>query len=576
VYLDFFNLREQPFNLTPDPRFLFLSPQHEEALSNLLYGIQERKGFIEVTGEVGTGKTSLCRTLLDRLDETVSTALVFNSYLNEIELLQAITSDFGIVCHDTTRKGYIDALNRYLLHEFSAGRNAMVLVDEAQNLEPRVLEQLRMLSNLETERGKLVQVVLVGQPELRDKLATPQMRQLDQRIAVRFHLRGLTRTETQQYIMHRLTVAGNGNAITFTPSALTSLHRHCAGIPRRINLLCDRLLVSAYVQDTTRITARLVRQSLRDLGGSWHRAAARPGRWWSALAGATIGVCATLGVLGAFLGYWPLSPDPRRVDAPRPERVAVLRQPTLSHVSAVRSPAPPQGHGSTSAPPPPEPAQRRVAPSPPKAATVPQISEHSLELAASLWRIKTRAEALHASAQANGQTDWERFLAPAAKIAGLAIIPIEAILPQLTRLSHPCFIEVVPDPATSRAVLWVITKGYADRVLVYRESAGLTSIPLQELRRMWYGKLYLTLTQEIYDAPLLAQGMSGARVQALQQALHDLGYLTGNLTGHFDAQTLQAVKGFQRDNLLVVDGYVGRRTLTMLLHFGGQSIADTT
>ena len=155
MYLSFFNLREQPFNLTPDPRFLFLSPQHEEALSHFLYGIYERKGFIEVTGEVGTGKTILCRVLLDRLDESVSTALIFNSYLNEIELLQAILSDLGLTCPEHTRKAHIDMLNQYLLQECAAGRNAVVVVDEAQNLEPKVLEQLRMLSNLETDDGKL-------------------------------------------------------------------------------------------------------------------------------------------------------------------------------------------------------------------------------------------------------------------------------------------------------------------------------------------------------------------------------------------------------------------------------------
>ena len=169
MYLRFFNLREPPFNLTPDPRFLFLSAQHEEALTHLLYGIYERKGFIEITGEVGTGKTVLCRALLERLDKTVSTALIFNSYLTKMELLQAITDDFGLQPRETTSKGYIDTLNDYLLGEFAAGRNAVVVIDEAQNLEPTVLEQLRMLSNLETERGKLLQIILVGQPELRDE-----------------------------------------------------------------------------------------------------------------------------------------------------------------------------------------------------------------------------------------------------------------------------------------------------------------------------------------------------------------------------------------------------------------------
>ena len=264
MYLNFFNLREPPFNLTPDPRFLFLSLQHEEALSHLLYGIYERKGFIEITGEVGTGKTVLCRALLERLDTTVSTALIFNSYLTEIELLQAITSDFGLTPGDTTRKGYIDALNTYLLAEFAAGRNAVVLIDEAQNLEPTVLEQLRMLSNLETERGKLLQVVLVGQPELRAKLSTPQMRQLEQRIAVRFHIHELSRTETEQYIVHRLSVAGASHTVTWTRQALRVIHQDCGGIPRLINRLCDRALMSAYVQETRRITPRLVRQSRRN------------------------------------------------------------------------------------------------------------------------------------------------------------------------------------------------------------------------------------------------------------------------------------------------------------------------
>jgi general secretion pathway protein A len=307
VYLRFFNLREHPFNLTPDPRFLFLSSQHEEALSHLLYGIHERKGFIEITGEVGTGKTILCRVLLDRLDSTVSTALIFNSYLTEIELLQAIISDFGLACQETTRKGYIDALNQYLLQEFAAGRNAMVLIDEAQNLEPRVLEQLRMLSNLETERGKLIQVILVGQPELRARLATPQMRQLDQRIAVRFHIHGLPRRATRQYIAHRLSVAGANHTVIFRRRALSTIYRHSAGLPRRINLLCDRILVTAYVRGTQRITARIVRQSLQDLEGYRLPSSWPTSRWRPALIRAGLVSLAGLGAL-SLLGSLLLLP----------------------------------------------------------------------------------------------------------------------------------------------------------------------------------------------------------------------------------------------------------------------------
>jgi general secretion pathway protein A len=553
VYLSFFNLREHPFNLTPDPRFLFLSPQHEEALSHLLYGIHERKGFIEITGEVGTGKTILCRALLDRLDTTVSTALIFNSYLTEIELLQAITSDFGLSCHETTRKGYIDTLNQYLLQEFAAGRNALVLIDEAQNLEPRVLEQLRMLSNLETERGKLLQVVLVGQPELRDRLATPQMRQLDQRIAVRFHIHGLTRSETQQYIAHRLSVAGAANAVTFTRRALSTIYRYCAGIPRRINLLCDRILITAYVRGTHRITTRLVHQSLRDLGGTWSPVPSR--QWRPTMAGAALGGLIGLGALGV-LGGMLISPAVQdQIRTLIPDQVLALTQ-----VPAPPPPVPQPLSPTFAAPPPPA-----VPPSPPP------IPDADLALARTLWRLKTQTTALLAHAQpGNG----ERVLLQTAEAAGLAVMPFQASLSQLTRLSRPCFIEVVPQ-TTAQPVLWVLVKGFADRVLIYREPEGLTPVSSQKLRRIWYGKLYLTLEHDKYQTPVLRQGMQGTRVLKLQRVLKDLGYLTETPSGQFDAQTLQAVKGFQRDNRLVVDGYVGRQTLMMLFHFGRRNSEGT-
>jgi type II secretory pathway predicted ATPase ExeA len=302
VYLHFFTLRESPFNLTPDPRFLFLSAQHEEALTHLLYGIYERKGFIEITGEVGTGKTVLCRVLLERLDKTVSTALIFNSYLTKMELLQAITDDFGLQPRETTSKGYIDVLNEYLLSEFAAGRNAVVVMDEAQNLEPTVLEQLRMLSNLETERGKLLQIILVGQPELHAKLATLQMRQLEQRIAVRFHIHELTRAETEQYITHRMSVAGAAHTVIWSRRALRLIHHHTGGIPRRLNLLCDRVLMTTFVRETHRVSAAIVRRSVQELASPWQ---SRRMCWRRRVA---LGGGAGLGLLGLIAGgvfLWP-------------------------------------------------------------------------------------------------------------------------------------------------------------------------------------------------------------------------------------------------------------------------------
>ena len=560
MYLSFFNLREHPFSLTPDPRFLFLSPQHEEALSHLLYGIQERKGFIEITGEVGTGKTILCRALLDRLDTTVSTALIFNSYLNELELLQAITHDFGLVCQETTRKGYIDALNEYLLQEFTAGRNAVVLIDEAQNLEPRVLEQLRMLSNLEMERGKLLQVVLVGQPELRDRLATPQMRQLEQRIAVRFHIQGLTQRETYQYIMHRLSVAGAANAVTFTHRALTIIYRYCAGIPRRINLLCDRLCITAYVQNTHRITARIVRQSLQDLTGAWHprhgsQSWRRPA--WARPVRMSLTGLAIVGFLGGAL-MLPVARD--RLEFSLPTQVLALMQ-TPSHP-----------------PPLPQPAQASpaTATSTTAAALSPQLPETDLTFVRTLWQLKVQAEGEVSRAAMGVRPAWEAMLSPVAATFGLAMTPFQTSLPQLRRILRPCFIEIGTESPATPSSVWVLVRVLKDQAVIYREPEGLTVVPLQELRRSWYGKLYLTLEEEKYRGVVLKQGMQGTRVQALQHVLKELGYFLEAPSGRFDPQTLQAVKGFQRDNQLVVDGYVGRQTLMVLWHFGGQILEETT
>jgi general secretion pathway protein A len=560
VYVSFFNLREQPFNLTPDPRFLFLSPQHEEALSHLLYGIYERKGFIEITGEVGTGKTILCRALLERLDNNVSTALIFHSYLNDIELLQAILSDLGLTCKENTRKAYIDTLNQYLLQEFAAGRNAVVLVDEAQNLEPTVLEQLRLLSNLETDDGKLLQVVLMGQPELRERLSTPQMRQLEQRIAVRFHLHGLSRAETRQYVMHRLSVAGAANRITFTARAWTLMHQYCAGIPRRINLLCDLMLMTAYVRGTHRITARMVRHSLRDLSGA-RRPLPAP-RWgFAPLFALACGSLLGLGVLGFVTGAFILPATRERL---RP----FLPAPLQAFTESLMAVSPPPPLPPPAAPPPPP---LLSAPLPPSPLSI----EVNLPLAQTLWQVKTQAEGLLSPTSTVPPTARQAVVIQTANAMGFDAIAIQAEASQLSLFSRPCLIEVIPEPPAPQPVLWVLARGLEAGVLLY-EPTGLTSLPLQQLQEIEYGKIYLLLERGKYQGPTLRQGMQGARVHALQQVLHTLGYFTGSPSGEFDAQTLQAVKDFQRDKQLTVDGYVGRQTLMMLLYLDGRILTETT
>ena len=558
MYLPFFNLHEPPFNLTPDPRFLYLSAQHEEALSHLLYGINERKGFIEVTGEVGTGKTLLCRALLEQLDGATSTAMIFNSLQGRTELLQAICRDFGLRADDDSRAALIERLNTYLLAEFAAGRNAVVVVDEAQNLEPAVLEQLRLLSNLETTTGKLLQIVLVGQPELRDKLSLPGMRQLDQRIAVRFHLTALSRADSSRYAMHRLQVAGAGGRINFSARAMRLVYRYSGGLPRRVNLLCDRALLTAFVQETRHVDGAVVRRSARDLeGGRRSIAGSGQGRRLlgrTALAG--LGACTLLGLAA---GAWLLAAAPDRpappVAAPETAGSAAAAASGEAAVAETVDPTPA-----------PHPNTGRAATPEEKAPHVPS------ELLRTLWEVKVQVEAaLPASGEA---TDWSRLLRSAGD--GLDVVSFQPRLARLRHISRPCFLEVLPHAAAERAELWLLAHGLPDGVLVYRGPGELTPVPLSKLRRVWYGTLYLTSGADDDTAAGLEPGMQGRRVRALQDALKRGGYLAGEASGRFDDPTYEAVKQFQRDNWLPVDGKAGRRTLITLLHFGGDSPERTS
>ncbi len=270
MYTSHFKLRDNPFRLTPDPKYLFLSRQHREALNHLIYGIKEKKGFIVITGGIGTGKTTLSRALLSQMDSSVVTALIFNSYLSDMELLEVINQELNIplIGVDRTKRRYIDSLNAFLMNNHRAGKNAVVLIDEAQNLSRNVLEQIRMLSNLETETEKLLQIVLIGQPELRDFLAQPSLRQLTERISVRYHLDALAEDDVPDYIGHRLAVAGGTGCLTFADNAFGKVYDFSRGNPRRINILCDRALLIAYAGNLSVIDRSLIKLAIKDLKSS--------------------------------------------------------------------------------------------------------------------------------------------------------------------------------------------------------------------------------------------------------------------------------------------------------------------
>jgi type II secretory pathway predicted ATPase ExeA/phage tail protein X len=263
VYHKFYGLRESPFGLTPDPRFLFASEAHKEALAHIAYGIEERRGFVLVVGEVGTGKTTLIRRVLQRLDPDVKSVFLFNSSLGFDELLEAILRDLEVPHQSRRRVDLIDTLNEFLLQENSAGRRVVLIIDEAQHLSAAVLEHIRMLSNLETARSKLLQIVLVGQPELGLRLGQTNLRQLRQRIGLVAELKPLSRSDTIKYVRHRLAVAGRTEGI-FTRLALRAVYRASGGIPRLINVICDKSLVLGYASDKARIGRRIVKQVARD------------------------------------------------------------------------------------------------------------------------------------------------------------------------------------------------------------------------------------------------------------------------------------------------------------------------
>jgi general secretion pathway protein A len=265
MYLDFFQLNEFPFNVTPDPRFLFFSERHREAFDSLLYGIERRKGFIVLTGEVGCGKTTVCRSVLNNLPSATHSAMVLNPSLTTAQLVRSILLDLGLDPKGRDKLVHIAQLNRFLLDCLEKDENVAVIIDESQNLDPKLMEQVRMLSNLETDQHKLMQIILAGQPELKERLQQPDLRQLRQRVMVHCNLEPLSAIETALYIQHRLNVAGATNQIAFSNDAVEQIHQRAQGIPRQINTLCDRSLLAAYVRRDHQIIGPDVKNAIAEL-----------------------------------------------------------------------------------------------------------------------------------------------------------------------------------------------------------------------------------------------------------------------------------------------------------------------
>jgi len=310
MYTEFYGLKAKPFSLTPDPRFLFLSESHREALAHLLYGIEQGEGFIAITGEVGTGKTTLFRSLLQQLGPNTEVAFVFNPILSGEELLRTVSIEFGLITQGYSRADLNDQLNQFLLQTSREGRRALLVVDEAQNLDPATLEEIRLLSNLETSSSKLIQIVLLGQPELDEMLDSRELRQLRQRITVRWALSPLNAAETREYVRHRLRVASGRECNLFTDKALREIQRRARGIPRLINVLCDRAMLVGYAAGAPVMGADAINRAAREILS----VRSRPRPWRTALRRALPGAVLFAAVVGALGWFGMAGRGPQPVD----------------------------------------------------------------------------------------------------------------------------------------------------------------------------------------------------------------------------------------------------------------------
>jgi general secretion pathway protein A len=531
MYTSFFGLTEKPFAITPDPRYLYLSERHAEALAHLLYGINESGGFIQLTGEVGTGKTTVVRTLLSRVPHHADVAVILNPRVTPVEFLLTICEELGVPidpAHRDSVKEMVDALNRRLLNAHAEGRRIIVLVDEAQNLSIEVLEQVRLLTNLETPTQKLLQIILIGQPELRELLDRTDLRQLAQRITGRYHLMPLSREETKGYVRHRLKVAGASEEI-FTPGALTELHRLSLGIPRVINVACDRALLGAYTQEMKKISAALVRRAAGEVYGR------RFLPTWLGWVFGSLGIAALAGTL--FLGWQFWRHQSPVLSASRAMKTAALI-PAASRPKSVPAAA--------------------AAPAP-----APKLVSLSALLAANEANTTDAAAfrrllALWGTAMADDKDPCGQ----AAK-AGLSCLEQRGSWAQVRTLNRPAILTLTDEHGQRHRV---VLSSLDDKTATLDLGEHNQKVSIDDLSRDWFGDFTLVWKPKTPRTRLLSLGMQGDEVRWLRRSLNALagGSSDPEHADVYDQGLAIAVQNFQREHRLNVDGIAGLQTQVVL------------
>jgi general secretion pathway protein A len=604
MYTAFYGLREKPFSLSPDPRFLYLADSHREALAHLLYGIDQGEGFMAITGEVGTGKTTICRTLLERLGAGTEVAFLFNPSRSAEELLRSIAIEFGLSGEGQSRHELNDQLNRFLLGKRSEGGRVLLIVDEAQNLGTDTLEEIRLLSNLETSTSKLIQILLLGQPELDRKLDSEELRQLRQRISVRWNLAALSRRETADYVCHRLKVAAGAEREIFDAGALEEIHRRSRGIPRLVNILCDRSLLAGYADGAHRIGAKLVRRAAQEIPDTRLRRISRSPRAASRRrSGLAAGVAAAVvlagllaseraGLLGEAVVWTHETVGESRFmgvltgsgsgadERSEPSGPAELRAAEVPEAGSSEGNGTEPLRAPVSSPPPMQAALRGESLFDPAGSVLGsddsavrderQLNTQPGSFLGRLLDGQGAASArLHAVNAILDSYGLERVdLAPESDEEALAILADHGLgllaldtadLGELRSLDRPTLLLLRSELDDWRLVA---LRGLGDELGLIVGATGEEVLPVAvgELELQWEGEAWVVWDAVEGVPEMLAVGSEGGAVVWLQRSLADLGYYHGEASGFFDGSTRAGVMALQLDSSLTPDGVVGPRT----------------
>ncbi len=553
MYSNFFGFKERPFKLLPDPTYLFLSKSHEEALAHLKYAVEHGDGFVEITGEVGTGKTTLCRVFLDRLSDDTEAAYIFNPRLDEVQLLKAINDELHITSSGDNIKELVDALNVFLMQMKAANKNVILIIDEAQNLSIDVLEQLRLLSNLETTRSKLIQIILVGQPELAEMLDSHELRQLGQRVTLSCYLAPLTFKETSAYIEHRLQIALTKPGRLFSKNALKEIYTYASGIPRLINIICDRSLLIAYSRNRKKISGNMVRMAIRELWsrGDHRRRFPLKRRTTAAIMVAAAVVLAVLflpGIVQREAGVIPLTTLPQAV--PETEATPAAVTPLVTQGAMESIPAEPAL----------DPADAPVALKAYLEQADPAETRYSaLSELLSLWEVESYIQPYLESIK-----DDDTFFNLVAKQYGLKIQVIDGNPDLVRKLNLPVIFKF-ESPDEKLPIYLTLERIHEDQAIFRAQGIeAAVTIPYDALSAQFKGTVFLAWKNHLGFEGTLPFSYPKGSVIMLKMMLRDIGYAEVELTPEFDKQTQAIIKDIQQRNGITADGFVGPLTKIVL------------